>query len=158
MYGSIFDCHTPAGGTAGILWVEARDAVKYPIAHQAAPHRELSGCQCQWCHGGEVLLESEVGMTVPGPHLALVFLTLLILFLQKECDEGWKPLFKMMPPWAKSSESDRQIPYDNTYMWNFKNDTNELIYEAETDSQTENKLMVPERERGWKRDKLGVWD
>ena len=97
MYGSIFDCHTPAGGTAGILWVEARDAVKYPIAHQAAPHRELSGCQCQWCHGGEVLLESEVGMTVPGPHLALVFLTLLILFLQKECDEGWKPLFKMMP-------------------------------------------------------------
>ena len=25
MYGSIFDCHTPAGGTTGILWVEARD-------------------------------------------------------------------------------------------------------------------------------------
>ena len=28
----------------------------------------------------------------------------------------------------------RQIPYDITYMWNLKYDTNELIYE--TDSQT----------------------
>ena len=29
-----------------------------------------------------------------------------------------------------------QIPYDITYMWNLKYDTNELIYETETDSQT----------------------
>ena len=28
-----------------------------------------------------------------------------------------------------------QIPYDITYMWNLKCDTNELIYETETDSQ-----------------------
>ena len=32
------------------------------------------------------------------------------------------------------SKSERQIPYNNTYMGNLKNDTNELIYE--TDSQT----------------------
>ena len=29
-----------------------------------------------------------------------------------------------------------QISYDITYMWNLKYDTNELIYETETDSQT----------------------
>ena len=31
---------------------------------------------------------------------------------------------------AKRSKSDRerQIPYDITYMWDLKNDTNELIY------------------------------
>ena len=32
------------------------------------------------------------------------------------------------------SERERQIPYDITYMWNLKYDTNEPIYE--TDSQT----------------------
>ena len=37
--------------------------------------------------------------------------------------------------WSKS-ETERQIPYDTTYMWNLKYDTNELIYETETDSQT----------------------
>ena len=35
--------------------------------------------------------------------------------------------------WNKS-ERERQIPYDNTYMWNLKYDTNELINETETDS------------------------
>ena len=30
----------------------------------------------------------------------------------------------------------RQISYDITYMQNLKNDTNELIYKTETDSQT----------------------
>ena len=34
------------------------------------------------------------------------------------------------------SERERQIPYDITYMWNLKYDTNELVYETETDSQT----------------------
>ena len=30
----------------------------------------------------------------------------------------------------------RQISYDNSYMWNLvKNDTNEYIYKTETDSQ-----------------------
>ena len=37
--------------------------------------------------------------------------------------------------WSKS-ERERQIPYDITYTWNLKHDTNELIYETETDSQT----------------------
>ena len=35
-----------------------------------------------------------------------------------------------------SEVSQRQILYDITYMWNLKNNTNELIYKAETDSQT----------------------
>ena len=35
-----------------------------------------------------------------------------------------------------SGVSQRQIPYDITYMWNLKNDTNELFYKTETDSQT----------------------
>ena len=37
--------------------------------------------------------------------------------------------------WGKS-EREKQIPYDKTYMWNLKKDTNELIYKPETDSQT----------------------
>ena len=36
--------------------------------------------------------------------------------------------------WSKS-EKERQIPYDITYMWNLKNNTNESIYKTETDSQ-----------------------
>ena len=36
----------------------------------------------------------------------------------------------------RERERERQIPYDITYMWNLKYDTNELIYETETDSQT----------------------
>ena len=31
------------------------------------------------------------------------------------------------------SDRERQISYDITYMWNLKNDTNELIYKTETD-------------------------
>ena len=39
---------------------------------------------------------------------------------------------------TKRSKSDRerQISYDITYMWNLKYDTNKLICETETDSQT----------------------
>ena len=32
--------------------------------------------------------------------------------------------------------SERQIPYDFTYMWNLKYDTNEHICKTKTDSQT----------------------
>ena len=35
-----------------------------------------------------------------------------------------------------SKKKDRQIPYDITYTWNLNYDTNEFIYETETDSQT----------------------
>ena len=56
------------------------------------------------------------------------------------------------------SERGRQIPYDFIYMWNRKYDTSELIYEEETDSQTERTdLQLPEG-RGQERDRLGVWD
>ena len=34
------------------------------------------------------------------------------------------------------SERERQISYGITYVWTLKYDTNELIYETETDSQT----------------------
>ena len=37
--------------------------------------------------------------------------------------------------WSKS-DRERQISYDITYKWNLKNDTNELIYKIEIDSQT----------------------
>ena len=42
----------------------------------------------------------------------------------------------------------RQIVYDITYMQNLKYDTNELIYKTETDSQTENRLVVAKGEVG----------
>ena len=34
------------------------------------------------------------------------------------------------------------MPYDITYMWNLKYDTNVLIYKTETDSDIENRLVV----------------
>ena len=37
---------------------------------------------------------------------------------------------------VKKKERERQIPYDITYMWNLKYDTNELIYETKTESRT----------------------
>ena len=36
------------------------------------------------------------------------------------------------------SERERQMPYDIIYMWKLKYDTNELIYETDT----ENRLVV----------------
>ena len=36
---------------------------------------------------------------------------------------------------TKWSKSESQIPYGITYMWNWKCDTNELIYETGADSQ-----------------------
>ena len=35
---------------------------------------------------------------------------------------------------GSKSERERQIPYDITYMWNIKYNTNEPIYETETES------------------------
>ena len=37
---------------------------------------------------------------------------------------------------SEVSQTERQISSDITYTWNLKNDTNELIYKTETDSQT----------------------
>ena len=47
----------------------------------------------------------------------------------------------------RSEASQRKIPYDVTYMWNLKYDTNELIYETETDSQRTD-LRLPRGRRG----------
>ena len=41
--------------------------------------------------------------------------------------------------------------------WNLKHGTNEAIYETETDSQTENRVLVAEWWVGWRRDGLGDW-
>ena len=38
------------------------------------------------------------------------------------------------------------MPYAIPYMWNLKYDTNQHIYETETDSQTEHRLVVARRE------------
>ena len=38
---------------------------------------------------------------------------------------------------CSESERERQITYDITYMWNIKYDTNEPIYETETESGTQ---------------------
>ena len=37
---------------------------------------------------------------------------------------------------SEVSQTERQISSHITYTWNLKNDTNELIYKTETDSQT----------------------
>ena len=44
-----------------------------------------------------------------------------------------------------------QTPCDSTYKWNLKSDTNELIYE--TDSQTQKTNLGYQREREWGREK-----
>ena len=47
----------------------------------------------------------------------------------------------------------RPIPYDITYMWNLKYDTNEVTY-----LQKRNRLRTGLREWKWGRDGLEVWD
>ena len=47
------------------------------------------------------------------------------------------------------------MSYVITYMRNLKNYTNEIIYKTEIDSNTENKLMVTNVERG-QRDESGL--
>ena len=51
--------------------------------------------------------------------------------------------------WSKS-DKERQVSYDITHMWNLilKNDTNELIYKTETDSQiSKTNLWLPKGKR-----------
>ena len=54
-----------------------------------------------------------------------------------------------------TSERERQMPYDITYMWNLNYDTNELICETETD--TENRLVVAKGGGEEERDGEWVW-
>ena len=59
---------------------------------------------------------------------------------------------------TKQSKSERegQIPYDITYKWNLKYDTNERIYETDRQTHRQNRLVVAKGE--WGREGLGVWD
>ena len=60
--------------------------------------------------------------------------------------------------WSKS-DKERQISYDIAYMQSpEKNDTNELIYKAETDSQTCEQTYGYQRGSMEGRDRLGIWD
>ena len=53
-----------------------------------------------------------------------------------------------------SEVSQREMPYDITYMWNLNYDTNELIYKAEADSQTQTHGC----QGGGMREGVGGWD
>ena len=48
---------------------------------------------------------------------------------------------------TKSSQTEKQIPYDTTKMWNPKCHTNEFIYKTERLPDTENKPAVNKREQ-----------
>ena len=54
--------------------------------------------------------------------------------------------------WSNSQRK-RQMPYENTSMWNLKHDTHEPIYE--TDTYTENSHVVAKGEAGVRG--MGVW-
>ena len=49
---------------------------------------------------------------------------------------------------SEVSQRERQTPYDITYMWNLKYDTNELIYKTETESQTQKTNLWLPKEKG----------
>ena len=58
---------------------------------------------------------------------------------------------------TSKSERERQMPHSITFMWNLKYDTNELIYETDTDSDTENRFVFAKgKEVG--REGSGVWN
>ena len=59
------------------------------------------------------------------------------------------------------SVGERQIPHNITYMWNLKYNPNELIYEAETDSQTQRTDLRLPRRKGMgeeRTERLGLAD
>ena len=58
---------------------------------------------------------------------------------------------------TKWNKPDKDKYHVISLMYGYKNnDTNELIYKTEIDTDIENKLMVTKGERGGERDKLGV--
>ena len=59
---------------------------------------------------------------------------------------------------AKRSKSDieRQLLHGITYMWNLKNNINEIIYKRETDLEIQ-KMNLPKR-KGWGKNNLEVWN
>ena len=72
----------------------------------------------------------------------------------------WMQLEMIILSEVSQKEKDKyhMIPYDITYMQNLKYDTNEAMYETETDSQTQRTdLWLPRGRVGWGRDRVGVW-
>ena len=57
---------------------------------------------------------------------------------------------------GSKSERGRQIPYDITYMWNLKYDTNQHIYETKTDSQIQRTDLWLPRVREGRNGSLGL--
>ena len=60
---------------------------------------------------------------------------------------------------TKSSKSDRerQMPYDITYIWNLKYNTNISTKQKQTHGHREHTGSYQEK-GGWGREGLGVWD
>ena len=50
---------------------------------------------------------------------------------------------------SEVNQKEKQIQYDVIYMQNLKYDTDELIYETETDSQTQGRDLWLPRGSGW---------
>ena len=67
----------------------------------------------------------------------------------------WRDLENLIPSEISQTEKDKY--HDITYLWNLKNDTNELIYNMEIDSQTQTTNLRLPKGMG-ARDKLGGWD
>ena len=76
------------------------------------------------------------------------------------CTAGRHPLRHQgsLEKWVFEESQAKQISCDITYVWKLKkDDTNELIYKTETDSQTSKANLRFQRGNVWG-DKLGTWD
>ena len=61
----------------------------------------------------------------------------------------------MQPESLMLSKSERQVPYNITYMWNLKYNTKEPIYKTEIISQTTRTDLWLPRGGDWVRDGVG---
>ena len=71
------------------------------------------------------------------------------------CEATWMDL--EITILSEISQKEKDKSHEITYMWYLKYDTNELFYEAETDSQTYRTDLWLQG-GCWGRDALGVWD
>ena len=58
---------------------------------------------------------------------------------------------------SEVSQTERQTSHGITYVWNFKNDTNELDYKSEIDLLIQKAKPRLPKGKGAGRDKSGVW-
>ena len=54
-----------------------------------------------------------------------------------------------LPQKPSKSQKESQIPYEITYTWNLKYNTNKHIYKIEIYSDVENRFVVAKGEQGW---------